>query len=133
MITWIDTVWVIFLVMLVINDLLTSYFRPVREGLSNSNDNGCDQVTAHKNAGSIAYLQDAVSKLQQTMNSLQTQDDKQQSSIETLEGKVKDMETQLSADTKLSKQNDTAIRGIQTQIQDRIKEHQARMEQVKNQ
>lgn len=120
-ISWIHWIWITILVVII----LLHHF-PIREGMSSK----CEDVSTTKNAGNIEYLQNAVSKLQETMNKLQVDDNKHEASIDTLNNKVSKMNEQLTKDTKLSEQNQTSLKQISAELQDRIKTHNQRGEQL---
>jgi len=98
----------------------------MKEGMTSK----CDEVSATKNAGTIEYLQSAVSKLQETMNKIQIEENKQDASLDTLTNQVKEINEQLSKDTKLSQQNQTSLKQISAELQDRIKAHNQRGQQL---
>lgn len=123
---WIHWIWIVLFSAIIVNHFWITIFT-TREGMENSS---CDQVSSQKNAGNIAYLQETVSKLQQMMNSLQVKDNQQQASLNTLEGDVSTLKTDVEKNTKLSKQNETTVTQMQTEIQDRIKAHQKKMQDV---
>lgn len=128
--SWIHWIWITFFVVLIV----LHYVYPVRlrEGMESSSSSSCEQVSSQKNAGTIAYLQQAVDNLQKSMNTIQSKDANQEASIATLQDKVNSMNTQLDKDTKQSQQNTTSLKQISAELQDRMKSHQQQMAQVKN-
>lgn len=120
-ISWIHWIWITLLLVIIV-----LYHIPTKEGMTSK----CDDVSVTKNAGTIEYLQTAVGKLQETMNKIQIEENKQESSIDTLNQQVKQINDQLTQDTKLSQQNQTSLKQISNELQDRIKAHNQRGEQL---
>lgn len=128
-ISWIHWIWITLLVVIIAwYHGLVVPSQHLKEGMTS----GCEDVSVQKNAGTIQYLQDAVSKLQETMNKIQIEENKQDGALESLQDQVKQMNEQLSEDTKLSKQNETSLKQISSELQDRIKSHNQRGQQLSN-
>ena len=129
-ISWIHWIWITLLVVIIVLYHTSTIMKPMRKGLKEGMTSKCDEVSATKNAGTIEYLQSAVSKLQETMNKIQIEENKQDASLDTLTNQVKEINEQLSKDTKLSQQNQTSLKQISAELQDRIKAHNQRGQQL---
>lgn len=126
-ISWIHWIWITLLVVIIAwYHGLVVPSQHLKEGMTS----GCEDVSVQKNAGTIQYLQDSVSKLQETMNKIQIEENKQDASLDTLQDQVKQMNEQLSKDTTLSKQNKTSLKQISNEIQSRIKAHNQQTQQI---